>query len=83
MSLFIIPKRVVPRSKNLKSFFEEGGFGVKYGEEEVGWCSREVRERYGVGVWKAIKGGREVLKGRTNFKVAFRSRVKFLEGQVV
>lgn len=54
----------------------------KYGEEEMGWCSREVRERYGVGVWKAIKGGREVLKGRTNFKVAFRSRVKFLEGQV-
>ena len=29
----------------------------KYGLEEGGWCSKEVRERYGVGVWKAITNG--------------------------
>ena len=29
----------------------------KYGLEERGWCSKEVRERYGVGVWKAIRNG--------------------------
>ena len=27
----------------------------KYGEEREGWCSREVREAYGVGLWKGIK----------------------------
>ena len=27
----------------------------KYGEGRGGWCSREVREAYGVGLWKGIK----------------------------
>ena len=27
----------------------------KYGEEEEGWYSREVREGFGVGFWKAIR----------------------------
>ena len=27
----------------------------KYGEEDRGWRSREVSERYGVGLWKAIR----------------------------
>ncbi|RVW62337.1 hypothetical protein CK203_063450 [Vitis vinifera] len=27
----------------------------KYGVEDGGWCSREVRGAYGVGVWKAIR----------------------------
>ena len=27
----------------------------KFGVEERGWCSREARGAYGVGVWKAIR----------------------------
>ena len=27
----------------------------KYGEERGGWCSWEVRDEYGVGLWKTIK----------------------------
>ena len=27
----------------------------KFGEERGGWCSRDVREEYGVGLWKAIR----------------------------
>ena len=27
----------------------------KYGEDVGGWQFREVRERYGVGLWKTIK----------------------------
>ena len=27
----------------------------KYGEERGGWCSCDVREGYGVGLWKAIR----------------------------
>ena len=27
----------------------------KYGEERGGWCSREVRKTYDVGLWKEIR----------------------------
>ena len=27
----------------------------KYGVEEGEWCTREVREGYGVGLWKEIR----------------------------
>ena len=27
----------------------------KDGEEQGGWCSQEVREGYGVGLWKEIR----------------------------
>ena len=29
----------------------------KYEQERGGWCTKEVREGYDVGVWKTIKGG--------------------------
>ncbi|RVX05505.1 hypothetical protein CK203_013627 [Vitis vinifera] len=38
----------------------KGGLGVirrKYGEEKGGWRSCEIREAYGVGLWKAINKG--------------------------
>ena len=31
----------------------------KYDLQEEGWCSKGVRDHYGVGVWKAIKNGWE------------------------
>lgn len=42
-------------------FVEENGalwhqvINRKYGVEEGGWCTREVREGYGVGFWKEIR----------------------------
>ena len=27
----------------------------KYGEKDRRWCSHEVSEKYGVGLWKAIR----------------------------
>ncbi|RVW20667.1 hypothetical protein CK203_112333 [Vitis vinifera] len=50
--------------------------GGKY-EQTGDWCSREVREGYGVGVWKASKGGWEVFNGRIGFKMGYENRVKF------
>ena len=41
----------------------------KYGEEEVGWCSCEVRVGYEVGLWKAIKKGLNFFNGRASFVV--------------
>ena len=29
----------------------------KYGVEEGGWCSLEVKEGYGMGLWKATRKG--------------------------
>ena len=29
----------------------------KHGLEEGGWCTKEVRERYEVGVWTTIRNG--------------------------
>ena len=29
----------------------------KYGDEESGWCSRDNRDGFGVGLWKAIRRG--------------------------
>ena len=49
----------------------------KYGQEDEGWCTNEERERYGVGVWKALRNGWEDLKIRMRFKVGSRNRVKF------
>ena len=49
----------------------------KYGQEDEGWCTNGVRERHGVGVWKAIKNGWEDLKVRMRFKVGSGNRVKF------
>lgn len=41
----------------------------KYGEEEVGWCSCEVRVGYEVGLWKAIEKGLNFFNGRASFVV--------------
>ena len=34
----------------------------KYNLQEGGWCSKGVRDCYGVGVWKAIKNGWENIR---------------------
>ena len=37
--------------------------------EEGGWCSKVVRESYGVGLWKAIRKDWELLANRVTFLV--------------
>ena len=39
----------------------------KYDLQEGGWCSKGVRDRYGVGVWKAIKNGWENFRSHSRF----------------
>ncbi|RVW25306.1 hypothetical protein CK203_113460 [Vitis vinifera] len=73
----MIPIGNVP---NLEELVEVLGCKVivgKYGQEDEGWCTNEERERYGVGVWKALRNGWEDLKIRMRFKVGSRNRVKF------
>lgn len=40
----------------------------KYGVHEGAWCTKEVRGRFGVGVWKAIRNGWDVFKANTRLK---------------
>ena len=49
----------------------------KYGVQEATWCTKEVRGRFGVGVWKAIRNGWDVFKANTRLKVGSGIRVKF------
>ncbi|RVW71749.1 hypothetical protein CK203_057085 [Vitis vinifera] len=41
----------------------------KYGDEEGGWCSHEVRDGYGVGLWKAIRKDWDLLISMVSFLV--------------
>ena len=49
----------------------------KYGEKQRGWCSKEVRGRYGVGLWKAFRKKCVVVSNRLFFVVGNGQRVKF------
>ena len=49
----------------------------KYGEERKGWCSWEVREAYGVGLWKGIRMDWDFVDSRISFLVGNRWRVRF------
>ena len=49
----------------------------KFGVEEGGWCTREVREGYGVGLWKEIrKEGSRMFKNIV-FSIGDGRRVRF------
>ena len=50
----------------------------KFGEEEEGWYTREVREGFGVGLWKEIrKEGRLSFAKQSCFSVGNDRNVKF------
>ncbi|KAJ9707156.1 hypothetical protein PVL29_002241 [Vitis rotundifolia] len=49
----------------------------KFGEEEGGWYSREVREGFGVGLWKEIRKEGALLRNKVVFSVGNGRRVKF------
>ncbi|RVW41612.1 Protein ABC transporter 1, mitochondrial [Vitis vinifera] len=56
----------------------------KYGEEQGGWCSKEMRGGYDVGLWKAITREWHVVSSRLSFMVGNGQGVKdvwsFFEG---
>ena len=49
----------------------------KYGTQEEERCTKKVRGRYGVGVWKSIRNGWDVFKDKRRFPVGSRNWVKF------
>ena len=49
----------------------------KFGVEGGRWCTREVREGYGVGLWKEIKKEESLLLKKTVFFVGDGRRVRF------
>lgn len=55
----------------------EANYKVKYGKEGVDWHPREVRDGYGVGVWKTIKKGWDLFFNGTTFEVGNGRRLKF------
>ncbi|RVX09662.1 F-box protein [Vitis vinifera] len=48
-----------------------------YDLQDGGWCSKGGRDRYGVGVWKAIRNGWEDFRSHSRFLVGDGTRVKF------
>ena len=49
----------------------------KYEENRGGWCSREVREAHGVGLWKGIRMDWELVGARISFSVGNKRRARF------
>ena len=49
----------------------------KYGEERGESCSHDVREGYGVGLWKAIRKLEHLVSSRLSFVVGNGQRVSF------
>ena len=49
----------------------------RYGEDDGGWRSREVSERFGVGLWKPIRKEWNYLSSRLAFQVGNGKRVRF------
>ncbi|RVW42045.1 Transposon TX1 uncharacterized 149 kDa protein [Vitis vinifera] len=49
----------------------------KYGEARGGWCSREVREAHGLGLWKGIRMSWKLVSDRLAFIVGNGRRVSF------
>ncbi|KAJ9675675.1 hypothetical protein PVL29_024544 [Vitis rotundifolia] len=61
---------------------KKGGLGIKlirgkYGDNRGGWCSQEVREAHGVGLWKGIRMDWELVGTRISFSVGNGRRVRF------
>ena len=49
----------------------------KFGEEEGGWTTREVRESYGMGLWKDIRKGWEEFFLKTSIRIGNGRRTRF------
>ncbi|RVW82606.1 putative ribonuclease H protein [Vitis vinifera] len=54
-----------------------GGLGLRHLKEEGGWTTREVRESYGMGLWKDIRKGWEEFVLRTSIRIGNGRRTRF------
>ncbi|KAJ9701144.1 hypothetical protein PVL29_006475 [Vitis rotundifolia] len=59
-----------------ESFWRKVNVG-KFGEDEGGWTTREVRESYGLGLWKDIRKGWEEFFLRTSIRIGNGRRTRF------
>ena len=50
---------------------------VNIGKLKGGWCFKEVRDRYEIGLWKVISKLWETVNSRVSFFVGNKRRVKF------
>ncbi|XP_042965576.1 uncharacterized protein LOC122299388 [Carya illinoinensis] len=55
----------------------KGVIDIKYGSECGGWCSKEGRGTYGVGLWKYIRKGWESFSCNTRLCLGDGSRISF------
>jgi len=53
---------------------------TKYDSIRRGWCSKEVRGIFGVGVWKHIRRGWDKFSNFVRFEVGVGSKVSFWHG---
>ena len=49
----------------------------KFGESQGGWCSGEVRNSFGTGLWKEIRKGWDMVRLNAKFVVGNGSRISF------
>ena len=49
----------------------------KYGKDKGDWCSREVRQAHGMGLWKGIRMDWELVSDRMVFIAGNERRVRF------
>ena len=69
------------RFANERETFWKHVISNKFGEEEGEWCTREVREGFGVGFWKEIKKEGSFLQYKVVFSMEDDRRVKFWKGK--
>jgi len=50
---------------------------IKYGSTRGGWCSKEVGDPFGVGVWKHIRRGWDAFAAHVRYEVGDGSRELF------
>ncbi|XP_035544681.1 uncharacterized protein LOC118348042 [Juglans regia] len=55
----------------------KGVVDMKYGSERWGWCSKEGRGTYGVGLWKFIRKGWGSFASNTRLRLGDGSRISF------
>ena len=69
------------RFANERETFWKHVISNKFEEEEGKWCTREVREGFGVGFWKEIKKEGSFLQYKVVFSMEDDRRVKFWKGK--
>ena len=65
------------RFANERDSFWRRTIRSKFGESQGGWCSGEVRNSFGTGLWKEIRKGWDMVRLNAKFVVGNGSRISF------